>query len=158
MKTKPETLITLITVQDALNASGLKTIKRSQIAAAVLLKERIRCVDLAKLMQVSKQNCMVTVKAMQKERLLRVESIKGPDGRKTAWVMPVRRLCCGLDQPSASCWEAKDQAPTKPPAILSPVTATTVRRVVRFIDFRFSSKDKFQKLFHFLLLQDGSAL
>jgi len=92
MKTKPETLITLITVQDALNASGLKTIKRSQIAAAVLLKERIRCVDLAKLMQVSQQNCMVTVKAMQKDRLLRVESIKGPDGRKTAWVMPVPYL------------------------------------------------------------------
>jgi len=93
MSASPETLITLITVQDELNAAGIKTIKRSQIAAAVLLKERIRCVDLAKLMQVSKQNCMVTVKLMEKDRLLRVESIKGPaDGRMTAWVVPVPYL------------------------------------------------------------------
>ena len=92
MSASPETLITLITVQDELNAAGIKTLKRSQIAAAVLLKERIRCVDLARLMQVSKQNCMVTVKLMEKDRLLRVESIKETDGRKTAWVMPVPYL------------------------------------------------------------------
>ena len=92
MSASPETLITLITVQDELNAAGIKTLKRSQIAAAVLLKERIRCVDLARLMQVSKQNCMVTVKLMEKDRLLRVESIKGSDGRMTAWVVPVPYL------------------------------------------------------------------
>ena len=92
MKTKPETLITLITIQDALNEAGIKTLKRSQIAAAVILKERIRCVDLARLMQVSKQNCMVTVKLMEKDRLLRGESIKGPDGRRTAWVTPTPYL------------------------------------------------------------------
>ena len=92
MSASPETLITLITVQDELNAAGIKTLKRSQIAAAVLLKERIRCVDLARLMQVSPQNCMVTVKLMEKDRLLRVETIKETDGRKTAWVVPVPYL------------------------------------------------------------------
>ena len=85
-------LIKLITAQDHLLAAGIKTLNRSQLAAAVVVKERIRCRDLAALMRISRENCLVTAKAMEKDGLLRIEVSRTPEGERTAWVLPTPYL------------------------------------------------------------------
>lgn len=85
-------LIKLIAAQDQLLAAGIKTLNRSQLAAAVVVKERIRCRDLAALMRISRENCHGTCKSMAKDGLLRVEVAVNKDGTKTAWILPTPYL------------------------------------------------------------------
>lgn len=85
-------LIQLIAAQDQLLAAGIKTLNRSQLAAAVVVKERIRCRDLAALMRISRENCLTTAKSMEKAGLLRLEVSRSADGPRTSWVLPTPYL------------------------------------------------------------------
>ena len=89
---KTTLLIKLIAAQDHLVAAGIKTLNRAQLAAAVVVKERIRCRDLATLMRITSENCLSTAKTMEKDGLLRIEVSRTPKGKRTAWVLPTPYL------------------------------------------------------------------
>lgn len=84
--------LSLITFNDSLITAGVKTLKQGQMTAAVLYKDRIRCRDLAKLMQISKENCLATAKWLEKKNLLRIEVTKDESGKRAAWVVPTPYL------------------------------------------------------------------
>jgi len=84
--------LSLITFNDSLIAAGVKTLKQAQMTAAVLYKDRIRCRDLANLMQISKENCLATAKGLEKKNLLRIEVTKDKKGTRVAWVVPAPYL------------------------------------------------------------------
>lgn len=86
------TTLSLITFHDSLITAGVKTLKQAQMLAAVMYKDRIRCRALAKLMQISKENCLATAKGLEKKNLLRIEVTKDENGKRGAWVVPTPYL------------------------------------------------------------------
>ena len=85
-------ILNLIRANEALLAAGVKRIEQVQLSCVVFFKNRIRNVDLAKMMQVSPSACRGTVLSLESLGLLRTETVTREQGSRDLWVVPTPYL------------------------------------------------------------------